>query len=68
MKLSELQEEFWRKEHEVTEERLVRGALILTILSEEDGITFNNGRTSKPYGHFRKNRYTIYKTKETIRN
>ena len=48
MKLSELQEEFWRKEHEVTEERLVRGALILTILSEEDGITFNNGRTSKP--------------------
>lgn len=28
MKLSELQEEFWRKEHEVTEERLVRGALI----------------------------------------
>ena len=48
MKLSELQEEFWRKEHEVTEERLVRGALILTILSEEDGLTFNNGRTSKP--------------------
>ena len=47
MKLSELQEEFWRKEHEVTEERLVRGALILTILSEEDGLTFNNGRTSK---------------------
>ena len=48
MKLSELQEEFWRKEHEVTDERLVRGALILTILSEEDGLTFNNGRTSKP--------------------
>lgn len=48
MKLSELQEEFWRKEHEVTEERLIRGALILTILSEEDGLTFNNGRTSKP--------------------
>ena len=48
MKLSELQEEFWRKEHEVTEERLVRGALILTILSEEDGLTFNDGRTSKP--------------------
>ena len=48
MKLSALQEEFWRKEHEVTEERLVRGALILTILSEEDGLTFNNGRTSKP--------------------
>ena len=48
MKLSELQEEFWRKEHEVTEERLVRGALILTILSEDDGLTFNNGRTSKP--------------------
>lgn len=48
MKLSELQEEFWRKEQEVTEERLVRGALILTILSEEDGLTFNNGRTSKP--------------------
>ena len=48
MKLSELQEEFWRKEHEVTEERLVRGALILTILSDEDGLTFNNGRTSKP--------------------
>lgn len=35
MKLSELQEEFWRKEHEVTEERLEPGALILTILSEE---------------------------------
>lgn len=35
MKLSELQEEFWRKEHEVTEERLVRGALILTILSAQ---------------------------------
>ena len=48
MKLSELQEEFWRKEHEVTDERLVRGALILTILSEDDGLTFNNGRTSKP--------------------
>lgn len=48
MKLSELQEEFWRKEHEVTEERLEPGALILTILSEEDGLTFNNGRTSKP--------------------
>lgn len=48
MKLSELQEEFWRKEHEVTEERLEPGALILTILSEDDGLTFNNGRTSKP--------------------
>ena len=68
MKLSELQEEFWRKEHEVTEECLVRGALILTILSEDDGLTFNNGRTSKPNGHFRNNRYTIYKTKETIRD
>lgn len=48
MNLREIQEEFWREEHEVTDERLVRGALILTILAEEDGLTFNTGRTSKP--------------------
>lgn len=48
MNLRELQEQFRQQEHEVTEERLVRGALVLTVLAEEDGLTFNNGRTSKP--------------------
>ena len=48
MNFREIQEQYLQQEHEVTEERLVRGALVLTVLAEEDGLTFNNGRTSKP--------------------
>ena len=40
MNFREIQEQYLQQEHEVTEERLVRGALVLTVLAEEDGLTF----------------------------
>lgn len=43
MDLREMQAEFGR----VTEEKLTIGALVETLLSEEDGLTLRNGRTSK---------------------
>lgn len=42
--LRELQAEY----HTVTEEKLIVGALVETVLSEEDGLVFKDNRTSKP--------------------
>ena len=44
MKLEDLQEEY----RTVTIDKLVTGALIETILGEDDGLVFKNGRYSKP--------------------
>ena len=44
MKLEDLQEEY----RTVTTDKLVTGALIETILGEDDGLVFKNGRHSKP--------------------
>ena len=48
MDLRELQAEYLRHQRQVTDERIAIGALIRTILSETDGLTFKNGRTEKP--------------------
>lgn len=48
MDLRRLQADFLEKERKVTDERLLPGALILTVLSEEDGLVFKDGRTEKP--------------------
>lgn len=43
-----MQEAFRADQRKVTEERLEVGALILTVLSGEDGLVFRDGRTEKP--------------------
>lgn len=48
MDLRELQVEYLRQQRQVTDERIAIGALIRTILSETDGLTFKDGRTEKP--------------------
>ena len=48
MDLRELQASFREKEQKVTDDRLQPGALILTVLSEEEGLVFKNGRSEKP--------------------
>ena len=48
MDLRELQAEYMRQQRQVTDERIAVGALIRTMLSETDGLVFNNGRTEKP--------------------
>lgn len=48
MDLRELQACFREKEQKVTDERLQPGALILIVLSEEEGLVFKNGRSEKP--------------------
>ena len=48
MYLRELQADYLRKQREVTEKRIKIGALIRTILSENDGLTFKDGRKEKP--------------------
>lgn len=48
MDLRELQANYLAKEREVTDKRIQQGVLILTVLSEEDGMVFKNGRTGKP--------------------
>ena len=48
MDLRELQAEYSRQQREVTDERIAVGALIRTILSEADGLTFKDGRKEKP--------------------
>ena len=47
--LRELQEEYKRQQREVTDERIAVGALIRTILSEADGLTFKDGRKELAY-------------------
>ena len=47
MDLRELQAEYLRQQREVTDERIAIGALIRTVLSEADGLTFKNGRKEK---------------------
>lgn len=47
MDLRELQDCYLRNERAVTDEKIVPGALILTILSTDDGLVLKN-RTSKP--------------------
>lgn len=48
MDLRELQKAYLDKVREVTEEKIETGALIITELSEEDGLVFKNGRKNKP--------------------
>jgi hypothetical protein len=48
MDLRELQADYLRQQREVTDERIAIGALIRTVLSEADGLTFKDGRTEKP--------------------
>lgn len=48
MDLRELQAEYLRQQREVTDERIAVGALIRTVLSEADGLTFKDGRKEKP--------------------
>lgn len=48
MDLRELQKAYMDKIRKVTEDRVEKGALIITTLSEEDGLVFKDGRKSKP--------------------
>jgi len=48
MDLRELQAEYLRQQRAVTDERITIGALIRTILSEAEGLTFKDGRKEKP--------------------
>lgn len=48
MDLRQLQEEYINDQRKVTEEKIQVGALFRTILSEDDGLIFRNGRTQKP--------------------
>ena len=48
MDLRALQAEYQRQQREVTDERIAVGALIRTVLSEADGLTFKDGRKEKP--------------------
>lgn len=48
MYLREKQAEYRMQKQAVTDDRLEQGALILTVLSEEDGLVFKDGRTEKP--------------------
>ncbi len=48
MDLRKLQAEYQRQQREVTDERIDVGALIRTVLSESDGLTFKDGRKEKP--------------------
>lgn len=48
MDLRALQAEYQRQQREVTDERIAVGALIRTVLSGADGLTFKDGRKEKP--------------------
>lgn len=48
MDLRELQDAYRQQQREVTDERMAVGALIRTVLSEADGLTFKDGRKEKP--------------------
>lgn len=48
MDLRELQADYLRKQREVTEERIKIGALMRTILSENDGLTFKDAQKKAP--------------------
>lgn len=48
MDLRELQAEYQRQQRKVTDDRIAVGSLIRTILSENDGLTFKDGRKEKP--------------------
>ncbi len=48
MDLRQLQADYLANERKVTLEKLCKGALIRTILSDEEGLVFNDGRTEKP--------------------
>ena len=48
MDLRKLQAEWRRQQREVTDDRIVVGSLIRTILSENDGLRFKDGRKEKP--------------------
>ena len=48
MDLRELQEDYLCQQRKVTDERIAIGALIRTLLSEADGLTFKNSRKEKP--------------------
>ena len=48
MDLRELQDAYRQQQREVTDERMAVGALIRTVMSEADGLTFKDGRKEKP--------------------
>ena len=48
MDLRELQDAYRQQQREVTDECIAVGALIRTVLSEVDGLTFKDGRKEKP--------------------
>lgn len=48
MDLRELQDAYRQQQREVTDECIAVGALIRTVLSEADGLTFKDGRKEKP--------------------
>ena len=48
MDLRQLQADYMTEQRRVTDDRIAIGALIRTVLSETEGLTFKNGRTEKP--------------------
>lgn len=48
MDLRELQDSYLKQQREVTEEKVQVGSLFRTILSEDDGLCFKDGRKQKP--------------------
>lgn len=48
MDFKELQAEYYKNLRSVTEEKLVQGALIRTIVSSKEGLKFKDDRTEKP--------------------
>lgn len=48
MDLRELQAAYMANYHQVTEEKLCKGALVEVVISEEDGMVFKDGRKEKP--------------------
>ena len=48
MDFRELQDRYKAEQRKVTEDKIIVGGLFRTILSTNDGLKFNDGRTSKP--------------------
>ena len=48
MDLRELQDAYLKEQRKVTEDKVQVGSLFRTVLSEDDGLCFKDGRTQKP--------------------
>ena len=48
MDLRELQQQYLAQLRKVTAEKLVRGSLVRTVISEEEGLNLTDGRREKP--------------------